>query len=74
MCNNIINLEFINDYLQKAHPGSKCLSLFYESTKKVMEWECEFHHIWKAKFRKILYGGTWCPYCAKKFRYKPYSH
>jgi hypothetical protein len=43
--------------------GGKCISKEYINRKTKLDWECEFGHIWKARFRGNK--TTWCPHCNK---------
>ena len=40
-----------------------CLSSSYKHLQIPMHWQCEFGHLWHARFADILRGG-WCPHCA----------
>lgn len=43
--------------------GGECLSDFYVSTKKKLNWKCKNGHIWLANLSDIK-KGSWCPTCS----------
>ena len=44
--------------------GGKCLSKKYENSKTKLDFKCKNKHTWKATAADIVYGKSWCPYCA----------
>jgi hypothetical protein len=46
--------------------GGRCLSPLYKGTSSIYEWQCKNGHRWKASAINVLYGKTWCPFCAKR--------
>ncbi len=46
----------------------KCLSYFYENSKKYLDWQCEEGHQWSSIFSSVL-TGRWCPVCAGTVRH-----
>jgi len=46
-----------------ASRGGKCLSTEYRNSHTHMHWQCDWGHVWKARYSNIL-QGRWCPQCA----------
>jgi len=62
---NPYSIEYINYYIEDTYPKAKCLSLIYKTNKTLMEWQCEFGHVWWDNWSKIR-QGDWCPICNHK--------
>ncbi len=54
-------------HLLAASRGGKCLSDTYETSARLLRWECCRGHRWLAAPANIK-GGTWCPKCARAER------
>ena len=44
--------------------GGRCLGTEYINVKTKTSWQCKAGHTWEATPASLLYGGSWCPYCA----------
>lgn len=45
--------------------GGKCLSEYFESVEKPLQWQCAQGHIWTTRPHNVIKeGGTWCPVCS----------
>jgi hypothetical protein len=51
----------------------ECLSGEYISIETRMFWQCEFEHVWEARFHDIK-DGHWCPYCSGNKKEKEYTY
>ena len=50
--------------------GGECLSTEYVSMRHELHWRCSRGHEWNVRPSNILYEGTWCPDCARKYKQK----
>lgn len=42
----------------------KCLSTFYKNSITLLDWSCEYNHVFKKRYGSVSVG-EWCPVCSK---------
>ena len=55
-------IEKCQEYLDKKHPGAKCLDAVYINNNTKMNIKCRDGHIWNPCWSDIQ-SGHWCPHC-----------
>jgi len=61
-------MNIIYSFLNKKHPGGKCLSKIYKNNRSKMIWKCEkCGNEWAASWKSINICNSWCPNC--NYRY-----
>jgi len=45
--------------------GGQCLSDVYVNRQGKLLWECQAGHVWQVNAGHVVFGGRWCPSCAR---------
>lgn len=59
--NKRISIEDCKEFA--INHGGECTSNEYINYKQLLEWKCEFNHVFTAKIKDVIKHNFWCQEC-----------